>query len=129
MEAQLECPVCLTKYTTKSNRPKSLHCGHNICCECTSGLLLKPKPSCPLCLREIININSIEDLGDAWFILDRLNFIELVCQNHPQQLASYFNTHKYKTLKKFLQAKDKNSEKFLPSQTKKNYAFIKNYQD
>lgn len=65
METQLECPVCLTKYSTKANRPKSLFCGHNVCHSCVLDILQSSKPACPLCLREITHTKSIDEIGDA----------------------------------------------------------------
>ena len=78
MDCGLECPVCLNNYSSKV-RPKSLNCGHSICTDCLEDIVTSKTILCPLCMHPVTNPDS---LPFNWFILDRVNFLEVKCSNH-----------------------------------------------
>ncbi|KAG0722180.1 Tripartite motif-containing protein 65 [Chionoecetes opilio] len=45
----MECPVCLTAYDDKVQRPCTLPCGHTYCMPCVNGLMKQGPVACPNC--------------------------------------------------------------------------------
>ncbi|KAG0728482.1 Reticulocyte-binding protein 2 a [Chionoecetes opilio] len=45
----MDCPVCLTAYDDKVQRPRNLPCGHTFCTLCVNGLIKQGQVACPNC--------------------------------------------------------------------------------
>ncbi|KAG0724764.1 Tripartite motif containing 13 [Chionoecetes opilio] len=45
----MECPVCLTAFNDKAQRPRTLPCGHTFCTSCVNGLKEQAEITCPNC--------------------------------------------------------------------------------
>ncbi|KAG0714923.1 E3 ubiquitin-protein ligase TRIM56 [Chionoecetes opilio] len=45
----MECPVCLTAFNDKAQRPCTLPCGHTFCMSCVNGLKEQGQITCPNC--------------------------------------------------------------------------------
>ena len=93
MDNSLECPVCLNIFTSL-RKPKSLACGHSICSDCLTDITQQKSVQCPLCMDPIRNPDS---LAFNWFILERVNFLEVKCSKHPESIATHFHTKQIST--------------------------------
>ncbi|CAL4081285.1 unnamed protein product, partial [Meganyctiphanes norvegica] len=70
-QMDLSCKICFESYTgSELSRPRSLFCGHTLCGECATKLLVNGELRCPLCqqnhkyqsLNKIIINHELEDV-------------------------------------------------------------------
>ncbi|OMJ90613.1 hypothetical protein SteCoe_7012 [Stentor coeruleus] len=89
----ITCEVCLQQYTTKSRKPRFLPCGHTFCNECLLKIITKPELICPICNTSWIQVDSIDNLGINYSLLSILQPREILCTNHPSEIADCLNPH------------------------------------
>ncbi|KAJ1059137.1 hypothetical protein K5549_007938 [Capra hircus] len=94
----LECPICMESFTEEQLRPKLLHCGHTICCQCLEKLLASSINGvrCPFCSK-ITLITSLAQLTDNLTVLkiiDKTGLSEavglLMCRSCGRRLPRQF---------------------------------------
>ncbi|CAK83231.1 unnamed protein product (macronuclear) [Paramecium tetraurelia] len=60
---QKQCLLCKQDYNIKDRLPRILiHCGHTICTQCLSNFYRNRRVRCPLCLKLVKHLDSIERL-------------------------------------------------------------------
>ena len=81
----MECGVCLSGYNSEENRPKSLPCGHSLCCTCVNGSLIAKggRMDCPFCRTPCgTGVKTLDDFPTTFAILSLLSIYE---QNNPKK--------------------------------------------
>jgi len=112
----LQCGICYEKYSTKSNIPMVLGCGHSLCSSCLKGTLtaggstatrggqsMTNLKSCPHCRKPFPStLKKIEDFSRNFELIQVIDSLERLESEMAQCLCGTANSVYCKTCKKYI---------------------------